>query len=1097
MPEIKDIDKLKDRINSLGDEPAIMAELGEEIPDVKPVPDEVPDDISALLGSFSDMGDDLEPDASLAGDDSLFSDAEESEDFSYQEEEASLEAPEEPEDFSYQDEESAKDETEKGGHDSLEDFFGDGSVDIDESPDRLIDSFSAEEGDDTGTLDLGAFDDLFPGEELPSFDEDLSGEELPSFDEDLSGEELPSFDEDLSGEGFPSFDEDLSAEDTSAEDFELAEAGPSDSAGEFSGEEDFSLPDDFDSGFETAPPAFDETAKDFLPESDETQEEKSDDDFDIGALDSISLDDEFEEPAVPAGESIDLEELPEEEFGELGELEEESGVPEGDEFSLEDLGEEFGNIDELEEIETKAEETVSEMEYDVKPDAVSAVSAEDIYISTEKLSKVTETLSSYPGNLKFFIEDLIGNKELSGTNLDTLVDRLAAGASAREVSDLLFKITGKRVRIPAQYERKTWEELEREKATFAWLLKHRIIPYTARTLLFGFAALFLFFVINNFLWKPLYSTWLYNKGYGALLQQNYSESERFFIRASNVKPYRKQFYRYADTLVEKREYALAENKYIQMLGISLSSEREKPARDRTMGYFPGDKKGFLGYSKLKTFYQGDFSSSERIIDDYISLKGNKWDYEMLVRKADNYLNWAEIDSSKFDSAEYVINDSLSKFGAKPEFFFRRIALFTRSGKLDRIREHAYSFSPEEPDSVIEKRKYYGILGQFRGYVESIKEKHLDPYIATGFYRYLIDSGEVDELERSLVSVSNIDKQLVEPHYQLSRLWKFVGKHELERESLEIIENLSTDYSLDHIRDNYPHSYMHAMKERKNIIVFTLNRLGKFEYNDGSVLSAQNYYQQAISEYENSLDLLGQGPDYGVLYEDLGDIYYYSAGKFSEAYREYRKAESTGYRNDNLSYKIGFIHYWNKNYRDSAEKFYEISIRERDNESVLFAFANSSFHNGVFSPARAYYEQVVDKLEYWRDHQGLLELDRRRDQRLVLEKLMQVYNNLGVALYKLSERDRNTSYYSNALVYFTKSAELYDLLSRDPETLDRSMTRPLAQLNMRYALVNAGRQAGPVTGVVTYSSENMEIDSPVIYNTIDQDMSGRVQLITAY
>ena len=60
-----------------------------------------------------------------------------------------------------------------------------------------------------------------------------------------------------------------------------------------------------------------------------------------------------------------------------------------------------------------------------------------------------------------------------------------------------------------------------------------------------------------------------------------------------------------------------------------------------------------------------------------------------------------------------------------------------------------------------------------------------------------------------------------------------------------------------------------------------------------------------------------------------------------------------------------------------------------------------------------------------------------------------------------------------------------------------MTRPLAQLNMRYALVNAGRQAGPVTGVVTYSSENMEIDSPVIYNTIDQDMSGRVQLITAY
>ena len=917
-----------------------------------------------------------------------------------------------------------------------------------------------DEGLDFDSGELDAFD--LP-DELDAFeglDETVPEGETESGD--LSGFE----DMDISEE---------SAADIFSETPEGGAAESFDTAGDSADISDFDMPEDFDSGIEEETVPSDEISG------------AADEDFDLGSLEDISLEDELEiDTDEEAGELEDLGLL--ENIDETEETAEDA-LSEPEEFSLEDLGEEYSSLEEIE------EEIIPEAaEAAAVPDISAPVQAEesDFSIEKEKLERVTETLNQLPRNLKLVIEDLIGNKGLSGKRLDNLVEKLASGASVREIAALAEKITGRKIRIPSQYERKTWEELEEEKQTFSYILKHQILPYAGKIALVSIVLFFTVFVIKKQVYDPLYSSYLYDKGYDQLENENYKASDRLFNKASRLKPFKKQFYRYAEAYIEKREYDRAEQKYITMLGRALSSEREKSRKEQQSGYFPTDKKGFLDYAALKTFYQGEYAKSDRILDDFILQKGNKWDYDALLDKIDNFLNWGEIERKQFDSAGYVLNDSLSKFGNKPELVFRKMAYYLHSGRIDSLEEKALSDIEKGDSKSIDVRKYYSMLGEFRAYIENIKPRYADSYMVSDFYRYLIDHDDIDGIEEKLIDVSNKDKKLIEPHYQLSRYWNRMEKKDLERRALSTIENLLKNFDDSHMMNNYPHSYNYAALQRKRMDIFTNNRLGKFSYNDDEILEAQRYYKKAVDRFEKYSPLPGDTASYGHIYEDLGDIYYYNAGRYNDALKYFGKAYSTGYKNDNLDYKIGFINYKNRNYSKAAENFYDISLNARENEAALFAFANASFNYGVYSPAKAYYDRVIEKMEYWREHEKVFDLDRRKDQREILESLMQVYNNQGVTLFKLAEKNRNQEYYSKSLVYLSQSSELYDTLMRDPLTMNKTLTKPLAQLNMKWILLNSGwKNMNYERSVIPYSPDNMSLDSPVIYNSIAQDLYGRV------
>ena len=1141
MPKLEDIEKFKAQINSLGNEIEYLAERGESIVDIPPPEQGVPDDISALLdgisddvssdegevssddedftafddqetapdaefddlGDISDLGDmfedtgdefesDLMPDDLVAAEpisEDEPTGPDEPDSFDLSEDLDAFEEPGEAESFDLPEDLDAFEEPgEAESFDLPEDldaFEEPGeaeSFDLPEDLDAFEETGEAESFD--LPEDLDAFEETGEAE---SFDlpEDLDAFEEPGEAESFDlPEDLDAFEEPGEAESFD-LPEDLDAfeETGEAESFDLPE--DLDAFEETGEAESFDLPEDLDAFEEPEGTESFDLPEDALEPLEDLEiiDDEDTGDFDIGSLDDISLEDDFETPSGTQSEEGD-----EFEIVDGSETEIDMGT---DEFSLDDLGEEYSTLEDIADF-ASAPAAGEEVSYRVPEQEETA---SDFSIERQKLEKVTDTLNRLPRNLKFIVEDLIGNKGLAGKRLDLLVNKLATDASVREIAELAGKILGKRIRIPSQYERKTWEELEEEKQTFSYILKHRILPLCRKGRII--LSRFIFYRIcieeTRFMIRFIHHTCI-TKGMSCLKTGNTGTQTGCLQRQAESSHTKKQFYRYAEGYIEKREYGRAESKYITLLGAGLSSEREKARKEMEKGFFPTDKKGFLDYATLKTYYQGQYAKSDRILEDFILQKGNKWDYEALIDRLDNFLNWAEEEPEYFDSAEYILNDSLSKFGSKPELMFRKIAYYIRSGRIDELENAALRDIGLGKDRSIDINKYYGLVSEFNNYIKTIKEKYLDPFIATDFYRYMIDHDKIDGLEPELIRISNLDKNLPEPHFQLSRFWNRLEKNELELRALENIEKIFEKTDNSYLREHYRHSYNYGISERKRLEIRTLNRIGQFRYNENEVLQAQKYFQRAVNKYEENRQILGNSSEYGSLYEDLGDIYYYKAGKYNEALIQFAKAYATGYRNDNLDYKIGFVNYKNRNYSKAAASFYDITLKERENESALLAFANASVNYGVYSPAKAYYDRVIEKIEYWKDHEKDFDLGRRRDQREILEKLMQVYNNQGVTLFKLAEKNRNQDYYSESLVFLSKSAELYDTLMRDPETMNKSLTKPLAQLNMKWILLNSGwknRPGGYEKSVIPYSSENMRLDAPVIYNIIDQDLYGRV------
>jgi hypothetical protein len=65
---------------------------------------------------------------------------------------------------------------------------------------------------------------------------------------------------------------------------------------------------------------------------------------------------------------------------------------------------------------------------------------------------------------------------------------------------------------------------------------------------------------------------------------------------------------------------------------------------------------------------------------------------------------------------------------------------------------------------------------------------------------------------------------------------------------------------------------------------------------------------------------------------------------------------------------------------------------------------------------------------------------------VANLLMLGYNNLGVTYYRQGSSSPSREQTTRAIAYLTYASEYMDLLSRDPETLERSEARNLAYIN---------------------------------------------------
>jgi len=247
------------------------------------------------------------------------------------------------------------------------------------------------------------------------------------------------------------------------------------------------------------------------------------------------------------------------------------------------------------------------------------------------------------------------------------------------------------------------------------------------------------------------------------------------------------------------------------------------------------------------------------------------------------------------------------------------------------------------------------------------------------------------------------------------------------------------------------------RNQLRMYIDTLIRLGENYLSEDEILSARNEFDEARQRYEEALQarFLSESADLSRLYAGLGDIEYYNGGDLDRALRLYDRAVAGGYSyDDDVEYKRGYIHYFRGRYDEAVAHFFEVGAENplAASRNVLYARANTLYQRGNYFAAEAFYRRLLEGLVAERDHIQTLLVDEDPVHRSLVEYLVRVRNNLGVTLYRISEKDSTRSaQFSEALYYLQESAELADNYLRDEETGVRALSRNLAYLNTREIL----------------------------------------------
>jgi tetratricopeptide (TPR) repeat protein len=866
-------------------------------------------------------------------------------------------------------------------------------------------------------------------EDLPSFEES-SPEESPlnddfSFDADsvFSDNIDADFSMDTGLELDPEMPEDM--DDTFSGGFDASIPGGGDFG--FNVDEDFSIPEMDDDINADSQSSFDDSM-DLSGESldmpsfempDSTESETSDAAVEeLDSFDSFNLDDENTDSSLS---------MPETDFNIDEVAFNETGDPNDIGFSLDGIDDIFNTSAEpgKPKSSSKAGDFSSQASSDV----------EEIQLSQEDVSKLTQTLNSYPLNLRIACEEIIAEQVVAPELMSELIKKLVNGASPKETAALVGKILGKTIQIPKGFLKKTGEELEAEQSSFSYIFVHSFLPVLRTFAIFALLLCCLGFLIHQFIYTPIRAEGIYQRGYELIETGDYARANENFLEALNVRKIKKWFFRYAEAFRDNRQYAFAEEKY-----------------DELLRYYPRDKQGALDYAHLQTYNLYNYEKANRILRDNI-LDYVVDDREGLFAQGENFLAWGEIDPSQLENARVAFARLMEKYGQQDIYLEQMLKYFIRTDNLVQVLP-LQNYFLASPDTNITAPT----LAELGGYLLDKKFEEVQGVPDEGIEKI---EGIRDVLLRSV----NADKTLPESHYHLARYYSRYGSIPEEQVVLETaIKAFDAAPELSAKRLGY-----RIDTQRRYAWMLTSTKY---------FVNAQESLIKGIDLYEDALNrrVLSPAPDYGRLYSDLADIEYFNDGDFDAALQNYITAEETGWHPPEVMYRMGSIYYHSNRMAEAMERFFEVSNEMPLNRRLLYSLGNTSYLRGNYFAAQGYYNRLLDLLETEKVRATTLLPHDRPEHMELAERIMEVQNNLGVTLGTLADRSGNVNYRTRALALYSESARAWDFITRNPTTLVRLFVPGTEIPETNQSLLN--------TKYTLYPEPGFE---PLIYNQIDMDV----------
>ncbi len=896
-----------------------------------------------------------------------------------------------------------------GDAEDLGDFDEGDSGDF-EIPDLDTEDVLTADEAESPEADLATADEMADTSETTS-GADIEGEEIESFQppgELLDEDELENLEDDLDGLGEQAGDEvSIPSLDTEDVDFdeqdEFAAAAPEVFGEQAPGAEEpddlgeISDLDDLESVFEDGEEL--QGVGEAAPEI-----EGLEDDTELGG----SLEDEGgeEELDLTAEELEKDEDLEDMEAFEMDAMEDDEDF-QIDEFALPETEDEITEDEGLPEEPALGEEEAA-------PEAMPVSEEEELVFkerryTDEEFERIQATLATLPLNLKILTEEIIGENQISTSDQQKLLDLLIRGRSSTEIATFVSKATGKRIQIPKRFEKKTGLTFAQERRTFAYNFRENIFPILRVFIPAAVIVVLLGFAINAFIITPITANYHYSRGLTLIGEDKYEEAESAFEVGNQIQTIKNWYYQYADEYIDRRQYTRAREKYKAIL--------DQPA-------YRDDEKARLDWAALESEYFGNHAKAEELIEH--QLKRNIFDYDTLLAYGDNYMRWAEVDPSQYDNAHDAYMRILrGRDGDRDEAWFRMLRYYIETDR------------PGEKNNL---EKVETIKRRFQADTDA----KIEPKIYAQLAGYLITRDRLEDVKDILTRTMKVEQDLPDTYYQFARYFRELKDPLKEEEAL--------DYARHYLeqRDIRLEQKEARTKEDLALRINTWNRLAELYAGREEYIKAETTLDEATNWIEQSLDrrIFQPNADFGRVYYNRGNIHYYVHRDMDTARRMFTRARENTFADTELDYKMGYIDYSQGSFQDALIEFHTIEPQYASNRNLLYAMANTLYQRSDFFAAQGYYNRLLDILQEQRNQIPLLRPDEEPDHYSLVDMIMKTYNNLGAALKKQSESQRNQAKETDALVQFTRSSEYFDLLNRNPETLQRGETKNLAYLNSR-------------------------------------------------
>ena len=618
----------------------------------------------------------------------------------------------------------------------------------------------------------------------------------------------------------------------------------------------------------------------------------------------------------------------------------------------------------------------------------------EFQLSAEELRRLQLTLAHLPLNVKLAAEEILAEPGSDRTQLITFINLLVQDASPRIIARHATRILDRPVRVPDAFQKLGGlQQGQIERPSDA---RRRFRSLALGTVGVSVALILMLFLSWRFVYRPIRAASFYGRALIALNREEYQETDRLFDRATDLWQSRRRYYQFADAFIDKDQYQPAAEKYEQLL-----------AR------YPFDKRGLLDYAYLEGTLRSNYDKSTAILTE--ALDSDQYDYDILAALGDDYIEWGDTEPERYEDARLSFARLLDEYGDRDPSLMRMLLYFIRTDNRTEVEYLA-------------------------GLFEGDPEAGIMPYIYAELGGYFVDKDALNGVEAILIRALNEDNIIPEIHYHLARYYLRVNDLQGEERAL--------NNSIALLEATEPLS-----NRRTSMLVDAYGRAAEDKYREDEYLTARRYYQQGIETYEAARARGALEPDafYGRLYAGLGDIDYYSARDYTSAQQLYEQAERQRYSDRGLDYRQGFIFYRNGEYSAALNQFIDASGSFSNNRNLLFAQANALFNLQSYAAAQGYYSELVDDLSRERAIIDNLFIDENSDHAALIANLIRAYNNLGVSLVQLGERQGDSTLITSGLANLTRSNELAVNFVRDPETAARAESINLAYLNSRAVL----------------------------------------------